>query len=81
MYHTGAELGVDEGVGMGVQVGVGDVKEVEEGGAIGSDGLGKGVEERLHNLEKQVRKIFSMMDSIKGTVEELKLKDQIRSAN
>ena len=40
---------------------------------------GKGVEERLHNVEKQVRKIFSMMDSIRATVEELKLKDQIRN--
>lgn len=42
---------------------------------------GKGVEERLHNVEKQVRKIFSMMDSIRGTVEELKLKEHIRSTN
>ena len=44
MYRTGAELGVDEGAGMGVEMGVGDVEEFEESGLIGIDGFRKGVE-------------------------------------
>ena len=48
-------MGVDEGIGMGVEVGVGDVKEFEEGGAIGFDGLGKGVEKRVREKGERDR--------------------------
>lgn len=42
---------------------------------------GQGIEQRLLTLEKSIKKIFAVVDSLKKSVEEIQLKDKIRDLN
>ena len=40
-----------------------------------------GIEERLLSLEKAIKKLFAMVDSMKQEINELKIKEEVRNLN